>query len=116
MKAAVVPTLGAPLEIREVPVPEPGPGFGLSFDGGTTQKPGLGHAHGHVEDALAPTKPCFSFSDPEPGFSSPHGVAQTPATQQPAASAVSGRLSFSTTNASHSLPSGSRTQVLSCVA
>ena len=26
MKAAVVPSLGAPLEIREVPVPEPGPG------------------------------------------------------------------------------------------
>jgi len=26
MKAAVVPTLGAPLEIREVPIPTPGPG------------------------------------------------------------------------------------------
>ena len=26
MKAAVVPTLGAPLEVRDVPVPEPGPG------------------------------------------------------------------------------------------
>ena len=26
MKAAVVPTLGAPLEIRDVPVPTPGPG------------------------------------------------------------------------------------------
>ena len=26
MKAAVVPTLGAPLEIRDVPVPEAGPG------------------------------------------------------------------------------------------
>src|SRR5690348_6973720 len=26
MKAAVVPALGAPLEIRDVPVPEPGPG------------------------------------------------------------------------------------------
>src|SRR5262249_46965108 len=30
--------------------------------------------------------------------------------------AVSGKLSTSTTNASHSFPSGSRTQVLSCVA
>ena len=26
MRAAVVPSLGAPLEIRELPVPEPGPG------------------------------------------------------------------------------------------
>jgi propanol-preferring alcohol dehydrogenase len=26
MKAAVVPALGAPLEIRELPVPTPGPG------------------------------------------------------------------------------------------
>ncbi len=26
MKAAVVPELGAPLEIRDIPVPQPGPG------------------------------------------------------------------------------------------
>jgi propanol-preferring alcohol dehydrogenase len=26
MKAAVVPELGAPLEIRDVPIPSPGPG------------------------------------------------------------------------------------------
>lgn len=43
-------------------------------------------------------------------------VLHAPPAQQDDASAVSGRLSLSTTKASHSLPSGSWTQVLSCVA
>ena len=51
-----------------------------------------------------------------PALAHPQGAAVAAVVQHAEASSVSGRLSFSTTKTSHSLPSGSWTQVLSCVA
>ena len=53
MKAAVVPTLGAPLEIRDVPVPEPGPGQVLV----KIETCGLCHTDIHAARGEWPVKP-----------------------------------------------------------
>jgi alcohol dehydrogenase, propanol-preferring len=53
MKAAVVPTLGAPLEIREVPVPSPGPGQVLV----KIEASGLCHTDIHAARGDWPVKP-----------------------------------------------------------
>jgi alcohol dehydrogenase, propanol-preferring len=53
MKAAVVPELGAKLEIREVPVPEPGPGQVLV----RMQASGLCHTDIHAASGDWPVKP-----------------------------------------------------------
>lgn len=53
MKAAVVPTLGAPLEIRDVPVPEPGPGQVLV----RIETCGLCHTDIHAARGEWPVKP-----------------------------------------------------------
>lgn len=64
----------------------------------------------HPQPALPPA---FAFASWTQQASLPFGAGPP---QHAEAFAVSGRLSFSTTKASHSLPSGSCTQVLSCVA
>ena len=53
MKAAVVPQLGAPLEIREVPVPQPGPGQVLV----RIEASGLCHTDIHAARGDWPVKP-----------------------------------------------------------
>jgi alcohol dehydrogenase, propanol-preferring len=53
MKAAVVPTPGAPLEIRDVPVPEPGPGQVLV----RVETCGLCHTDIHAARGEWPVKP-----------------------------------------------------------
>jgi propanol-preferring alcohol dehydrogenase len=53
MKAAVVPALGAPLEIREVPIPEPGPGQVLI----RMQASGICHTDIHAARGDWPVKP-----------------------------------------------------------
>ena len=53
MRAAVVPTLGAPLEIRELPVPEPGPGQVLV----RIETCGLCHTDIHAARGEWPVKP-----------------------------------------------------------
>ena len=53
MKAAVVPQLGAPLEIRDVPVPEPGPGQVLV----RIEASGLCHTDIHAARGDWPVKP-----------------------------------------------------------
>ena len=53
MKAAVVPTLGAPLEIRDIPVPEPGPGQVLV----RIETCGLCHTDIHAARGEWPVKP-----------------------------------------------------------
>ncbi len=53
MKAAVVPELGAKLEIRELPVPEPGPGQVLI----RMQASGLCHTDIHAAVGDWPVKP-----------------------------------------------------------
>jgi alcohol dehydrogenase, propanol-preferring len=53
MKAAVVPALGAPLEIREVPVPSPGPGQVLV----KIEASGLCHTDIHAARGDWPVKP-----------------------------------------------------------
>ena len=53
MKAAVVPALGAPLEIRDVPVPEPGPGQVLV----RIETCGLCHTDIHAARGEWPVKP-----------------------------------------------------------
>src|SRR3954465_6254743 len=53
MKAAVVPALGAPLEIREVPVPVPGPGQVLV----KIEASGLCHTDIHAARGDWPVKP-----------------------------------------------------------
>ena len=53
MKAAVVPTLGAPLEIRDVPVPAPGPGQVLV----RIETCGLCHTDIHAARGEWPVKP-----------------------------------------------------------
>jgi propanol-preferring alcohol dehydrogenase len=53
MKAAVVPALGAPLEIREIPVPEPGPGQVLV----RMQASGICHTDIHAARGDWPVKP-----------------------------------------------------------
>jgi propanol-preferring alcohol dehydrogenase len=53
MKAAVVPALGAPLEIREVPVPTPGPGQVLV----KVEASGLCHTDIHAARGDWPVKP-----------------------------------------------------------
>jgi propanol-preferring alcohol dehydrogenase len=53
MKAAVVPALGAPLEIREVPVPQPGPGQVLV----KIEASGLCHTDIHAARGDWPVKP-----------------------------------------------------------
>jgi hypothetical protein len=68
----------------------------------------------HTSDGFPRTRGGFHAF---PQFIRGYAVAQTPsAVQHPFADAVSGRLFCSTTKASHSLPSGSCTHVLSCVA
>ena len=57
MKAAVVPTLGAPLEIRDVPVPEPGPGQVLV----RIETCGLCHTDIHAARGEWPVKPSPPF-------------------------------------------------------
>ena len=57
MKAVVVPELGAPLEIREVPVPEPGPGQVLV----RMQASGLCHTDIHAANGDWPVKPTPPF-------------------------------------------------------
>ncbi|HEX5987923.1 MAG TPA: zinc-dependent alcohol dehydrogenase [Nocardioides sp.] len=53
MRAAVVPALGAPLEIRDVPVPEPGPGQVLV----QIEASGLCHTDIHAAHGDWPVKP-----------------------------------------------------------
>ncbi|KUG58346.1 alcohol dehydrogenase [Serinicoccus chungangensis] len=53
MKAAVVPSLGAPLEIRDVPVPEPGPGQVLV----KVEASGLCHTDIHAARGEWPVRP-----------------------------------------------------------
>jgi alcohol dehydrogenase, propanol-preferring len=53
MKAAVVPTLGSPLEIRELPIPEPGPGQVLV----RMQASGICHTDIHAARGDWPVKP-----------------------------------------------------------
>jgi alcohol dehydrogenase, propanol-preferring len=53
MKAAVVPQLGAPLEIRDLPVPEPGPGQVLV----RVEASGLCHTDIHAAHGDWPVKP-----------------------------------------------------------
>ena len=57
MKAAVVPQLGAPLEIREVPVPQPGPGQVLV----RIEASGLCHTDIHAARGDWPVKPAPPF-------------------------------------------------------
>src|SRR6202789_4108232 len=57
MKAAVVPELGAKLEIRELPVPEPGPGQVLV----RMQTSGLCHTDIHAASGDWPVKPTVPF-------------------------------------------------------
>jgi alcohol dehydrogenase, propanol-preferring len=58
MKAAVVPALGAKVEIREVPVPEPGPGQVLV----KMQASGLCHTDIHAANGDWPVKPNPPFT------------------------------------------------------
>ena len=58
MKAAVVPELGAKLEIRELPVPEPGPGQVLI----RMQASGLCHTDIHAAAGDWPVKPSPPFT------------------------------------------------------
>jgi alcohol dehydrogenase, propanol-preferring len=58
MKAAVVPELGAKLEIRELPVPEPGPGQVLV----RMQASGLCHTDIHAAAGDWPVKPNPPFT------------------------------------------------------
>src|SRR4051794_24351018 len=53
MKAAVVPALGSPLEIRELPIPEPGPGQVLV----RMQASGICHTDIHAARGDWPVKP-----------------------------------------------------------
>ncbi|PIE08439.1 MAG: alcohol dehydrogenase AdhP [Rhodobacterales bacterium] len=57
MKAAVVPSLGAPLDIREVPVPEIGPGQVLM----RVQASGVCHTDLHAAEGDWPVKPTAPF-------------------------------------------------------
>ncbi len=57
MKAAVVPSLGAPLEIRELPVPEVGPGQVLM----RTRASGVCHTDLHAAEGDWPVKPTAPF-------------------------------------------------------
>lgn len=57
MKAAVVPELGAPVEIREVPIPEPGPGQVLV----RMLTSGLCHTDIHAANGDWPVKPTPPF-------------------------------------------------------
>lgn len=57
MKAAVVPTLGAPLEIREVPVPQVGPGQVLM----RVRASGVCHTDLHAAEGDWPVKPTAPF-------------------------------------------------------
>jgi propanol-preferring alcohol dehydrogenase len=57
MKAAVVPALGAPLEIREVPVPEIGPGQVLM----RVRASGVCHTDLHAAEGDWPVKPTAPF-------------------------------------------------------
>ena len=57
MRAAVVPSLGAPLEIREVPVPEPGPGQVLV----RIEASGLCHTDIHAARGDWPVTPTAPF-------------------------------------------------------
>ena len=57
MKAAVVPALGAPLEIREIPVPDPGPGHVLV----RMQASGICHTDIHAARGDWPVKPHAPF-------------------------------------------------------
>ncbi|HET9169655.1 MAG TPA: zinc-dependent alcohol dehydrogenase [Actinospica sp.] len=57
MKAAVVPALGAPLEIRRVPIPEPGPGQVLV----RMEASGLCHTDIHAAQGDWPVKPTAPF-------------------------------------------------------
>jgi alcohol dehydrogenase, propanol-preferring len=58
MKAAVVPELGAKLEIRELPLPEPGPGQVLI----RMQTSGLCHTDIHAAGGDWPVKPNPPFT------------------------------------------------------
>lgn len=53
IRAAVVPRLGAPLELRDIPVPEPGPGQVLV----RIQASGLCHTDIHAARGDWPVKP-----------------------------------------------------------
>ena len=57
MRAAVVPSLGAPLEIRELPVPEPGPGQVLV----RIEASGLCHTDIHAARGDWPVTPTAPF-------------------------------------------------------
>jgi propanol-preferring alcohol dehydrogenase len=57
MKAAVVPSLGAPLEIRDVPVPEVGPGQVLM----RVRASGVCHTDLHAAEGDWPVKPTAPF-------------------------------------------------------
>lgn len=57
MKAAVVPALGAPLEIREIPIPTPGPGQVLV----RMQSSGVCHTDIHAARGDWPVKPAPPF-------------------------------------------------------
>ena len=57
MKAAVVPSLGAPLEIRELPVPEVGPGQVLM----RVRASGVCHTDLHAAEGDWPVKPTAPF-------------------------------------------------------
>ena len=57
MKAAVVEQFGAPLVVKEVPVPTPGPGQALVEISAT----GVCHTDLHAADGDWPVKPCLPF-------------------------------------------------------
>src|ERR1700757_2592614 len=58
MKAAVVEKFGVPLEVREVPVPQPGPGQALV----EIIASGVCHTDLHAADGDSPVKPTLPFT------------------------------------------------------
>jgi propanol-preferring alcohol dehydrogenase len=71
MRAAVVPELGKPLEIREVPVPEPGPGQVLV----RIEASGLCHTDIHAARGDWPVKPKIPLIPGHEGVGTVVGVA-----------------------------------------
>ena len=58
MKAAVVEKFGAPLVVREVPIPKPGPGQALV----EISRRGVCHTDLHAADGDWPVKPTLPFA------------------------------------------------------
>lgn len=79
MRAAVVPALGAPLEIREVPVPEPGPGQVLV----RMQASGICHTDIHAARGDWPVRPQPPFVPGHEGVGVVERVGPGPAVRRP---------------------------------